>query len=268
MCAFYFWEKSAISLISLIVLCYNIGNGDDMRIKVKNVEVNYIQYGTGKDILLLHGWGQNIEMMKLLGDNFSDRFRVTILDFPGFGESEEPPIAWTIREYSLLIEEFVAKLEIKKPIVMGHSFGGRVAIRYASNNPIEKLVLFGSPCIRFQEDLPISVKILKKLKTLPGMDVVGEKMKKYIGSRDYKAASPIMRQTLVEVVNEDLSKFAREIEEPTLLIWGDQDTEAPVEEARELEKIMYDAALIVLAGSHYAYVENLPQVVAILNNFI
>lgn len=239
-----------------------------MKIKVKGVVVNYIQYGEGKDILLLHGWGQNIEMMKLLGDNFSDRFRITILDFPGFGESEEPSVPWTIKDYSLLIEEFVSNLDIKKPIVIGHSFGGRVAIRYASNNPIEKLVLFGSPCIRFQEDLPLSVKLLKKLKTLPGMDTIGEKMKSYIGSRDYKAASPVMRKTLVEVVNEDLSKFAREIEEPTLLIWGDQDTEAPVEEAKELEKIMYDAALIVLPGSHYAYIENLAHVVAILNNFI
>lgn len=258
----------SISLITFIVLCYNTCSGDAMKIKIKNIDVNYIQYGSGKDILLLHGWGQNIEMMKLLGEHFSDRFCVTILDFPGFGESEEPPVAWTIKDYSLLLEEFIRKLDIKKPIVMGHSFGGRVAIRYASNNPIEKLVLFGSPCIRFQEKLPLSVKLLKKLKTLPGMDSIGEKMKKYIGSRDYKAASPIMRQTLVEVVNEDLSKFAREIEEPTLLIWGEQDTEAPVDEARELEKIMYDAALIVLPGTHYAYIENLAQVVAILNNFI
>ena len=76
-----------------------------------------------------------------------------------------------------------------------------------------------------------------------------------------------MRQTLVEVVNEDLSKFAREIEEPTLLIWGDNDTEAPVNEAKELEKIMNDAALIILPGTHYAYLENLPRVVSILNSF-
>ena len=76
-----------------------------------------------------------------------------------------------------------------------------------------------------------------------------------------------MRQTLVEVVNEDLSKYAREIEEPTLLIWGQNDTEAPVNEAKELEKIMIDAALIILPGTHYAYLENLQQVVNILNNF-
>lgn len=239
-----------------------------MRVKIKGLDVNYEQYGEGKDILLLHGWGQNIAMMKPLGDNFCNRFRITIIDFPGFGESEEPKEKWNIGTYSDMLEEFVKKVNIKKPIVIGHSFGGRVAIRYSSRNAIEKLILFGSPCIRIQEQLSLSVKVLKKLKTLPGLNSLGEYMKKYIGSRDYKAASPIMRQTLVEVVNEDLSKFAREIEEPTLLIWGEYDTEAPVNEARELEKIMVDAALIILPGTHYAYLENLPRVVEILNSFI
>ena len=238
-----------------------------MKININNLNINYIQYGTGKDIILLHGWGQNIEMMKPLGDNFSDRFRITILDLPGFGESEEPKETWTIDKYELLLEEFLKELNIKKPIVIGHSFGGRLAIRFSARNPIEKLVLFGSPCIRIKEELPFHVKVLKGLKKIPGLNDFGEYMKKYIGSRDYKAASPIMRQTLVEVVNEDLSKYAREIEEPTLLIWGDQDDEAPLSEAKELEKIMVDAALIVLPGTHYAYLENLPQVVNILNNF-
>lgn len=239
-----------------------------MKIKIKDVLVNYIQYGKGKDILLLHGWGQNIQMMKPLGDYFSNRYRITILDFPGFGESEEPPVSWKIEDYSALISELVSALKIKKPIVMGHSFGGRVAIHYSSCNVIEKLVLFGSPCIREKENLPFSVKILKKLKSLPGMDSLGEKMKKYIGSRDYKAASPIMRQTLVNVVNEDLSIYARQIEEPTLLIWGEQDTEAPLQDAKDLEKIMIDAALIVLPGTHYAYLENLQQVCNILDHFV
>ena len=238
-----------------------------MKINIKDLDINYIQYGEGKDIILLHGWGQNIEMMKPLGDYFSDRFRITILDLPGFGESDEPKKTWTIDDYELMLEDFIKKLKIKKPIVIGHSFGGRLAIRYSARNPIEKLVLFGSPCIRIQEALSLKVRMLKSMKKLPGMDKFGEYMKQYIGSRDYKAASPVMRQTLVEVVNEDLSKYAKEIEEPTLLIWGQNDTEAPVNEAKELEKIMIDAALIILPGTHYAYLENLQQVVNILNNF-
>ena len=239
-----------------------------MKININNVNVNYIQYGEGKDVLLLHGWGQNIQMMKPIGDNLCSNHRITIIDFPGFGESDEPSTPLTIDDYSLLIENLVRELNIRKPIVMGHSFGGRVAIHFSANNPIEKLVLFGSPCIRENKKLPLSTRILKKLKTLPGMDKLGEEMKKYIGSRDYKAASPIMRQTLVNVINEDLSSYARKIEEPTLLIWGEADTEAPVDDARELEKIMIDAALIILPGTHYAYLENLGQVINILNSFL
>ena len=239
-----------------------------MFIKINNVKINYIQYGEGKDVLLLHGWGQNIAMMKPLGDVLCDRCRVTILDFPGFGQSEEPANPWKIEDYALLLEEFIKKVNIKKPSIIGHSFGGRVAIRYSANNSIEKLVLFGSPCIRNEKELPLSVKILKKLKTLPGLNEFGEYMKQYIGSRDYKAASPMMRQILVNVVNEDLSSYAKKIEEPTLLIWGENDTEALVDDAKELEKIMIDAGLIILPGTHYAYLENLPQVSNILREFI
>ncbi len=114
-----------------------------MKIKVKNININYIQYGEGKDILLLHGWGQNIEMMKPIGDNFNDRFRITILDLPGFGESEEPSSIWNITSYEEMLEDFIKEVKIKKPIIIGHSFGGRLAIRYSACNPVEKVVLFG-----------------------------------------------------------------------------------------------------------------------------
>ena len=238
-----------------------------MKITINDLNINYVQYGEGKDIVLLHGWGQNIEMMKPLGDQFSNQYRITILDFPGFGESDEPKDVWNIGKYAEFTELFLKAVGVKKPSMIGHSFGGRVAIRYSSRNPIDKLVLFGSPCIRVDEELPMSVKILKQLKKIPGLNEIGEYMKKYIGSRDYKAASPIMRKILVEVVNEDLSKYAREIEEPTLLIWGEQDTEAPLNDAKELEKIMIDAGLVVLPGKHYAYLENLSTVTNILNKF-
>ena len=113
-----------------------------MKIKIKGIFVNYIQYGNGKDILLLHGWGQNIAMMKPIGDSLCSKYRITILDFPGFGESDEPDVAWTIGDYADLIKELINNLKIEKPIIMGHSFGGRVAIKYSSDNPIEKLILF------------------------------------------------------------------------------------------------------------------------------
>lgn len=239
-----------------------------MKIKIKDVFVNYVQYGNGKDIILLHGWGQNIEMMKPIGDMLSSNYKITILDLPGFGESDEPKYAWTLKDYSDMLEQLVNELNIKKPIIMGHSFGGRVAIYYSSYHSITKLVLFGSPVRPERSTNSIKVKVLKYLKQLPGMGKIAERMKKYIGSRDYKAASTIMRQVLVNVVNQDLSEYAKQIEEPTLLIWGDNDLEASIDDARLLENIMIDAGVVVLPGTHYAYLENLPQVINILNNFL
>lgn len=238
-----------------------------MDIKIQDVNINYIQYGKGKDILLLHGWGQNIEMMKFIGDRFSDKYRITILDFPGFGDSEEPKEEWFVEDYVEVVHELVKELKISKPIIIGHSFGGRVAIKYSSKYEVSKVVLFGAPCFNDKTELDTKTKILKGLKKIPGLNNFGEYMKKYIGSRDYKAASPMMRQILVNTVAEDLSEDAKKIKVPTLLIWGTNDTEAPIEEARRLEKILADGALIELPGTHYAYIENLDRVVSILDNF-
>lgn len=239
-----------------------------MKLTLGSTTIHYVQYGQGKDIILLHGWGQNIEMMKPIGDAFSSKYRITILDFPGFGESSEPDSAWHVSDYAHILEQLVKALDIKKPIIMGHSFGGRVAIFYSAYHPIEKLVLFASPCFKVYNSENFKVRTLKALRKLPGLDKIGEHMKKYIGSRDYKAASPSLRATFVNVVNEDLGKYAKEIEEPTLIIWGEQDSEVTYEEEKMIENAMIDAALITLPGTHYAYLENLGQVIKILESFL
>lgn len=240
-----------------------------MTINIRNININYIQYGSGSDVVLLHGWGQNIAMMKPIGDRLQKNHRITILDFPGFGESEEPKTDLTVYDYCEILEELLKKLKVKKPVIMGHSFGGRIAIIYASRNEVEKVVLFGSPCIRKEVKPSLKLRMLKSLKKIPGINKLEGFAKNHMGSRDYKNASEIMKKILVNVVNEDLSECAKKINVPTLLIWGDRDTEAPVEDAKELEKIIPDAGLIVLPNStHYAYLENLPQVINILNNFL
>lgn len=229
--------------------------------------VNYIQYGEGKDIVLLHGWGQNIEMMKPLGDRIKNK-RITIIDFPGFGETDEPETDWNIDNYVECLKDVINELNIEEPILIGHSFGGRVAIKYASKYSVKRLILFGSPCVR-REYKSKKEEILKKLKKLPLMDKFGEYMKKYIGSTDYRNASPVMRNTLVNVVNENLEEDAKKIEVPTLLVWGSLDEAAPIEDAKELEKLLKDAGLVVIDGcTHYAYLESLDYVSNIVNNFV
>lgn len=243
--------------------------GVTMIMNIKNIDINYVQYGEGADVILLHGWGQNIEMMDPLGKNLSNKWKITILDLPGHGKSSEPLEAITIYNYCEILKEFLEKLNIKNPIIIGHSFGGRIGIIYASLYSTKKLILLGAPCIRKKENMTLKVKVLKKLKTVPGLNKLEGFAKKHIGSKDYRNASNIMRQVLVNTVNEDLSECARKIKCPTLLIWGDCDTEAPLEDAKELEKIIKDAGLVVYEnGTHYTYLEFLLPVCKVIRTFI
>ena len=235
--------------------------------KIKNIKINYRQYGEGIDVVLLHGWGQNIEMMMPIGNGIKDNHRVTIIDLPGFGVSEEPDFAYTIFDYCEIVHELLDSLKIKNPILIGHSFGGRIAIVYASKYPVDKMVLFGSPCVR-HEYKSFKQSFYKKIKKIKLFKPIVNYMKKHLGSEDYRNASPIMRDILVKTVNQDLSEYAKKVRCSTLLIWGENDEAVPVSEARELDELLIDSALIVLPGTHYCYLENLQQVINILDNFI
>ncbi|MBR1416534.1 MAG: alpha/beta hydrolase [Bacilli bacterium] len=229
---------------------------------IDNIEINYIEYGEGKPIVLLHGWGQNIQMMKFLGDKLNGK--KIIIDFPGFGESMEPLSPFSVGDYSNLLYDFLLELGVDNPTLIGHSFGGRVSIKYASIHKCDRVILFGSPCIRYQKDPSRKEKLYKLFKnTIFGPMIMG-----IVASPDYKNASKIMRETLVKVVNEDLLEDAKKIDAPTLLIWGNNDKAVPIELARKQAENMKNAAVIELNGTHYAYIENLNLVASIVNEFV
>ena len=238
---------------------------------IKDVYVNFIQYGnkSGKNIVLLHGWGQNIEMMDPIGKRLQKDFYITIIDSPGFGKSSEPTYGYTVYDYFEIVDELLRKLKIKNPIMIGHSFGGRISIIYAAKRGVEKLVLLASPFKRSVKKNTFKIKLLKFLKKVPVVKELESYMKTKIGSRDYRNATPIMRLILVNTVNEDLTEYLKQIESPTLLIWGDLDTEAPLEDAKYAETIMKDAGLIIYQGAtHYAYLERINEVINVLNVFL
>ena len=246
-----------------------------METVINNKHFFYDQLGNGTiDIVMLHGWGQNMEMMRPLAEKMindkrnKNNYRITILDLPGFGASSEPDMGTDVFSYTKLIEDFLASLNIKNPILIGHSFGGRLSIVYASRNQTEKVILFGAPCIR--EYKPnFKEKVLKTIKKIPFTKDLVELAKQHIGSTDYKNASPVMRTVLVNTINQDLSDYVKKITAPTLLIWGTLDTAAPIELARKLESILKDGALIEIPGAtHYAYLERIDYVTNILINFI
>lgn len=238
--------------------------------KIMDVNVNYKFNDINSDttIVLLHGWGQKIEMMEPIGNRFRNKFNVLILDFPGFGESEEPKEVWGVYDYVDCLRKLIESLELSKIILVGHSFGGRVALVYSSKYKVEKLVCLASPYCKELQKLPLKNRIYKRLKKIKCLTWLARLMQNRVGSTDYKNASEVMRGVLVKTINFDLSEDVKKIKCPTLLIWGSLDTAVPLKRAYELEKMINDSAVIVYEGAtHYAYLERLNQVVVVLNSF-
>lgn len=238
---------------------------------INGVKVNYFFHDIGSDVslVLLHGWGQNIEMMMPIGEKFIDRYNVLIIDLPGFGKSSEPVYAWTVYEYADCVKKIVDDLDLNKVILMGHSFGGRVSLIYASKYEVYKLICFASPYCKELNELPLKTKIYKSLKKIWLLKWVANIMKKYIGSIDYKNATEVMRGVLVQSINIEMTEDIKKIKAPTLLIWGSLDMAVPLKRAYELESLIENADVVVYEGAtHYAYLERKEQVIKDITNFI
>ncbi|MBQ2872909.1 MAG: alpha/beta hydrolase [Bacilli bacterium] len=241
-----------------------------MKKKIMNVNINYYfsNISSEKTIVLLHGWGQNIEMMKHIGNKYLNEFNVLIIDLPGFGESDEPPYSWSIYEYVECIKKLIDYLNIDKIFLIGHSFGGRISLIYASIYKVEKLVCLASPYCKEITKLPLKIRIYKKVKKIPRLSWLANIMKNLIGSSDYKNASDVMRGILVKSINVEMEEYIKKINCPTLLVWGTNDTAVPIKRAYELEKLIKDSAVIKYEGaSHYAYLERLNNLIPVLDSF-
>ncbi|MGM9850056.1 MAG: alpha/beta fold hydrolase [Bacilli bacterium] len=242
-----------------------------MKMKIMDVNLNYQRYGNieGKTIVLLHGWGQNIDMMKPIGDRFTKDFDIVIFDLPGFGHSSEPKEFFSCYDYVELIHKALEELKVEKPIIIGHSFGGKLGLLYASKYETEKLVCLASPFCKEIQKVTMKAKLLKALKKVPLLNKLEDFAKRHMGSTDYRNASGVMRNILVGHVNLDIKEDIKKIKCPTLLIWGTNDEAVSIERAYELEKLIKDAGLVVYEGcTHYAYLERLGQTISVLKSFL
>lgn len=247
-----------------------------MNKNINGINTAYIEAGNGNDVILLHGWGQNKEMMQMIFDHLKDRFHVYALDFPGFGESDEPSVAWGVEDYELFLEDFIHENGIQKPILIGHSFGCRVAIRYAAKNQdnVKKMCLTGAAGIRPKHglDWQIRTKAYKAGKwflKVTGQNEKLEQMQKNAGSEDYRNAKGIMKPTFVKVVNDDVSPILKDVKCSVLLVWGENDTAAPLWMGKQMEKEMADAGLAVFEGDdHWAYWHQAARFNAVLDIFL
>ena len=200
-------------------------------------------------VLALHGWARDRSDFRALLDGLD----ALAVDLPGFGASPPPPEPWGAADYARsmvpLLEEFDGP-----PVVVGHSFGGRVAVCLTAAHPelFRALVLTGVPLLRLASGRRPSIRYraaraLHRARLLP--DERMERIRRRHGSRDYAAATGVMRGVLVRAVNESYEPELRALRCPVELVWGEHDSEAPVELASRAREMIPDARLTVVPGA-------------------
>lgn len=231
-------------------------------------------------IVILHGWGRGAksfnEVKKLLEEKGHE---VYSFDLPGFGDEPAPKEPWTIDEYVEYVFSKIDILGLKKFYLLGHSFGGQIAVKFAVKLPetLQGLILYGAAALRPKRTLK-QLFFLSAAKTggvifsLPllryGKKFMTKIIYKLSGSSDYMDASPVMKETMRLVIAEDLKYLLPQIKTPTLLIWGKKDRITPTGDAKIMEQNIKNAKLVILHGKHALHRENPEEFASIINEFV
>lgn len=254
--------------------------GDLMFFKNKDFSFFYEKYGKyGKKIIILPGWGNNRKTFNYLISNLCKKNTIYIFDYPGFGNSKILNKDLTIYDYANMINAFLESNKIKNPIVIGHSFGGRIAIILNSYYKVKfkKLILMSSAGIK-----PVKTKkqikkekiykLLKKLNIIMPSKIkkiyLNILIKKF-GSSDYQNIPTSLRKTFLNIVNEDLTKYLDKIDAKTLLIWGKEDLDTPICDARKMEEAIKNSKLVIIENTtHFFYLEKPQKTLSIISSFL
>lgn len=240
-----------------------------METVIDGLNIHYICVGEGQPLVLLHGWGANIQVYSSIIDLVRTHYRVIALDMPGTGGSDEPPEAWDVDHYAAFVLKFLEGFDLDRVILMGHSFGCRVIIKLLNRKDlpfsVDKVIIVDGAGIKSVPSLKkrMRTRVFKAGRRICSLPAVRkavpdalERLRKHFGSADYAGATPVMRQTLVKVVNEDLSPLLSGVTPEVLLIWGEHDTATPLSDGRKMEDLMPDAGLAVIQNAgHFPFLD-------------
>lgn len=248
-------------------------------IDINGLNIHYDVDGpeNGAPVVVMHGWGCTHSTVESIAKPLAVGMRVYNLDLPGHGKSDEPPTAWGVDDYTRLVEDFISRQALKRPALIGHSFGGRIAILLSSRNEVGKVMLVDAAGIKPKRPLKYYYKVysFKLMKHLLPLLLGKERGQKLIdarrakaGSADYRNSSPMMRQVMSRCVNDDLKSVMPAIKAPTLLVWGENDTATPLSDAKTMERLIPDAGLVVFPGcGHYSFLDNFGGFQSVLHEF-
>lgn len=200
------------------------------------------------DLIILHGWGSNKNIMKQAFFAHMDTFRHIYIDLPGFGAST-CNLALHTKDYARIIELLLAQLNASKDIILGHSFGGKVALLLEP----QLLVLVSSAGIQVPKPLKIRAKIaLFKILKMFGL----ARFREFFVAADAKELTQPMYETFKNVVNEDFSDKFASFAKKTLLCWGEQDSATPLSSGKKMAELIKDSTLVAFEGDHYFFLKH------------
>ncbi len=251
-----------------------------MYYKNKNLSIYYEKEGSGKrDLIILPGWGDTRKTFDFLISNLKKDYIIYIFDYPGFGKTSFPDKDITIYDYANLFKDFITEKKLKNPIIIGHSFGGRIAILLTSiyHIEIEKMILIDAAGIKPKKKIKQYLKqtlykILKKGKYLlpkKKKELYQKWLLNKFSSADYQALPTGMMKTFRNIIREDLKTYLKEIKTETLLIWGEYDLDTPLTDGILMEKEIKNSALIKIRhATHFSYLEQPFLILRIINQFL
>ena len=204
----------------------------------------------------MHGYLSKKESFYYQIKFLSCYYRVTAPDLPGFGASAPITSAWSVGDYCDWLDKFIKTAGLNKPVIIAHSFGARVALKYLAAHPLaaEKLIITGGAGIV----KPRSKEYLRRVKTYRFVKKIFPRFaEKHFGSTEYRTLPPVMRESYKKIVNEDLRDCAKEIRCKTLLLYGDGDTVTPADEEGKLFNTLIPCSTLeICKGSHFCFSEN------------
>ena len=213
-------------------------------------EINYeiLNADEKVDLIVLHGWGSNKELMKKSFSPYMKGFRHIYIDLPGFGKST-CSMALESADVARIVELFMIHVNAQKDVILGHSFGGKVALLLKP----KVLILVASAGIY----IPKSLSVQAKIRATKFFNFFGlSRLRSFFVAADAKELSQPMYETFKKVVNEDMAEEFKSYKGKALLCWGESDTATPLSSAFAIEALIEDAKLEIYKGDHYFFMQN------------
>lgn len=236
----------------------------EKQIMIEGLRVRYLCSNSFNEsvVVFLHGWQSEAMHLKKIFENLDNYIAI---DLPGFGGSDIPLKAWYLEDYAQFLKIFLRKMGLNKVILVGHSFGGSVIIKFIVKGGLaQKIILIASAGVRKKSFMikfcRILAEVFKRILNLPIAIMFRRRARnffyKLIGSDDYLKSGNLI-EIYKNIIDEDLSGDIKLVKVPTFLIWGDNDKSTPLSDGYKIKSYIDNSVLHIIDGAgHFPFLDN------------